>query len=129
MIVAISGSRMITDKEFISKTLMNIPMGEVREVCHGGAKGVDQIAHDLLEGQVPIRVFPAEWAKHGRAAGPLRNAAMAEHADVLFAIWDGKSRGTLHMIQTMKMMNKPVVVAFTTAEAEEEGYRKLGWKL
>ena len=32
---------------------------------------------------------------------------MAEHADALIAFWDGKSKGTAHMIQTMAKKKKP----------------------
>lgn len=46
--------------------------------------------------------FPANWDAIGKAAGPLRNAAMATWAaddnGVLVAVWDGKSRGTADMI-------------------------------
>lgn len=45
-----------------------------------------------------LTVFPADWDKHGKAAGPIRNKKMAEYADGLIAFWDGKSRGTKSMI-------------------------------
>ena len=35
---------------------------------------------------------------------------MAEYADVLIAFWDGKSRGTKHMIDTAKEHNLEVIV-------------------
>ena len=35
---------------------------------------------------------------------------MADTADVLIAFWDGKSKGTMHMINTMKQQHKPVFV-------------------
>ena len=35
---------------------------------------------------------------HGKKAGYLRNVDMAEYADALVAFWDGKSKGTGHMI-------------------------------
>lgn len=35
---------------------------------------------------------------------------MAGYADALIAIWDGKSRGTAHMIETMKKLGKPTFV-------------------
>lgn len=54
----------------------------------------------ILNG-VPIKNFPADWDKYGKAAGPIRNAQMAEYADYLIAFWDGKSRGTKNMIETM----------------------------
>jgi hypothetical protein len=44
-------------------------------------------------------LFKADWDKHGKAAGPIRNQQMAQEADGLIAFWDGKSRGTKDMIQ------------------------------
>ena len=46
-----------------------------------------------------LKVFPAEWKKWGRAAGPIRNAQMADYADALIAFWDGESSGTRDMIR------------------------------
>jgi hypothetical protein len=44
--------------------------------------------------------FPADWDKHGKKAGYLRNQEMADHSTHAFAFWDGKSRGTKHMLDT-----------------------------
>lgn len=46
-----------------------------------------------------LKIFPADWDKYGRRAGPIRNREMAEYADALLAYWDGKSRGTKNMIE------------------------------
>ena len=51
---------------------------------------------------------PAEWSTHGKAAGPMRNAYMAEHGSGLLAFWDGESKGTGNMIGEMKRRSKPV---------------------
>jgi len=42
------------------------------------------------------KFFPADWDKHGRAAGPIRNRQMAEEGDYLVAFPGG--RGTQSMI-------------------------------
>jgi hypothetical protein len=81
--------------------------GEVEVVIEGASddvtgpyKGADYWAHQwALSRQVPtIRVY-ADWQKHGRAAGPIRNKAMLdEHApDWLLAFPGG--RGTSNMIK------------------------------
>ena len=55
---------------------------------------------------IPIQVFPAEWKKYGRAAGPIRNRAMLDYAKeetpVVAAFWDGQSRGTGNMLKQAK---------------------------
>jgi len=60
--------------------------------CSGGAKCGELWAR---EHGIPVRVFPAEWKTHGKAAGPLRNRQMAEHADAV-ALFPG-GRGTISM--------------------------------
>jgi hypothetical protein len=54
---------------------------------------------------LPLQRFPADWDRHGKAAGPLRNIQMATFAarapgGRLIAFWDLVSRGTQHMILT-----------------------------
>ncbi len=98
--VIIAGSRDIEDVEYI-RGKMNALWAQLGpyEVITGGARGVDRIAHDIAtEAGVDTRVFPAEWNKHGRRAGYLRNVEMARHATHLLAFWDGESRGTKHMM-------------------------------
>ena len=53
-----------------------------------------------------LKVFPADWNKHGRAAGPIRNRDMAEYADCLVAFEGG--RGTQNMIKTAKELGLKV---------------------
>lgn len=78
--------------------LKNTPF-EITEVVSGTCKGVDQLGEEWAERKgIPVKKFPADWSKHGRRAGPLRNREMAKYADALIAIWDGKSRGTRSMI-------------------------------
>ena len=46
-----------------------------------------------------VRSHPPDYEHYPPKQAPLiRNAEMAEEADVLVAFWDGKSRGTRHMI-------------------------------
>lgn len=69
------------------------------EIVSGGAEGADRLGEYWAKiHEIPIKRFPADWAKHGKAAGPIRNREMAQYADALVAIWDGESRGTKNMI-------------------------------
>lgn len=44
---------------------------------HGGCRGADACAAAWAAARgVPVRVWPADWARFGRAAGPLRSRAM-----------------------------------------------------
>lgn len=46
--------------------------------------------------------FHADWDKHGRKAGPIRNREMAKFADAAILFWDGSSPGTADMIEVAK---------------------------
>ena len=108
--VIIAGSRTITDILVVRKAIEQRAFA-IDELVHGNAEGVDRIAQRWAEGkEIPIKIFPAQWRKHDRAAGPIRNIEMAKYADCLIAIYDGKSKGTMHMIQTMNKLGKPVQI-------------------
>jgi len=57
-----------------------------------------------------VRLFPANWAKHGRSAGMIRNDEIAKYADRCVAFWDGESRGTSDVIARFERLGKPVEV-------------------
>ena len=84
--------------------------GEISEVIHGAARGIDSAAGEALAGVWPITSVPAEWGIYGNSAGPIRNRKMAGMADALIAIWDGKSRGTKNMIDVAKSSGLKVFV-------------------
>ncbi len=76
--------------------------GEV-EIVSGHARGADLLGEEYakLHG-LALRVFPAEWARYGKAAGPIRNGQMIEYArgeqPLVIAFWDGQSRGTANTL-------------------------------
>ena len=83
----------------------------VSEVVCGEARGVDEMGKKAAQAKnIPVKSFPADWSKHGKSAGPIRNREMAEYADALVAIWDGKSKGTKNMIDTAKKLGLKVFV-------------------
>jgi hypothetical protein len=71
----------------------------VTEIVSGSGGNVDH-AGEYVAGvkHLPCHRFPAYWTKYGKSAGPRRNREMAEFADALIVIWDGKSKGTKNMI-------------------------------
>lgn len=81
----------------------------VSEVVCGLARGPDLAGKEWAKSMgIPVKEFPANWEQFGRKAGALRNIEMAEYADELLAYWDGKSRGTQHMIKDMENRKKKV---------------------
>lgn len=80
-------------------------------IVSGKAKGADSLGERYAQERgLDVLLFPADWKKHGRGAGPIRNAQMAEEADMLIAFWDGTSRGTANMIGQMQRRGKPYKV-------------------
>ncbi len=70
----------------------------ITEIVSGGASGADKCGEIFAASRkLPVKVFPADWKKHGRKAGPLRNKEMAEYADAV-ALFPG-GRGTASMKQ------------------------------
>ena len=101
--VIIAGSRTIDDKSKLTSIISTDDLAQrMVEMVHGGAKGVDQTAKEIVEehwDNTEITCFEPDWEEHGKAAGPIRNQEMAEYADSLIAIWDGESSGTRSMIE------------------------------
>jgi hypothetical protein len=111
MRVIIAGSRSITDYAIVCAAVRRSGF-TITRVVSGMAAGVDSLAvRYAAEHALPCDRFPAEWKKWGRSAGYRRNVEMAKHADALIAVWDGKSPGTRHMIETAKSRGLPVFVA------------------
>lgn len=108
----IAGSRNIEDYEIVRLAVEESGWWpQITEIVSGGARGVDRLGERLgKRNNMPIRIFPADWLTHGKSAGYKRNRQMAEYADFLVAVWDGKSRGTLNMIEEMRTLDKPVYI-------------------
>ena len=115
--VIIAGGRDFTNVNVMAETLNNlqdvdhvIEIEKLTLIC-GMARGADLTAYKLFkEAGLPVEEYPANWDQHGKQAGYIRNTQMADVADMLIAFWDGKSRGTAHMISTMEKQHKPVFV-------------------
>jgi len=68
-------------------------------ILSGLAKGADTLGGQFAaECDYPLEGYAAQWNTYGRSAGIRRNKLMAKSATHLIAFWDGKSRGTMHMI-------------------------------
>jgi len=121
MRVIVAGSRAATQKD-VEHALRECPwIGFASKVVSGTAKGADQFGEAWAASEgLEVDRWPADWSKHGRAAGPVRNRLMSENAEALVAVWDGSSRGTLSMISQAKKRGLRVSVLRTdTREVEE----------
>lgn len=115
MKLIIAGSRTIDKyRAFFEafKYLMNQEdSNKIEEFVTGACdKGADQVPYLMKETtcETPIKAFPADWSRFGAMAGPARNRQMAEYADRLLLVWDGKSKGSANMKAEMLKLGKPV---------------------
>lgn len=109
MRIIIAGSRDFDDYELLKHTLKQylngldiVDLSQV-VIISGAARGADTLGeYFAYDYQIAVRRFPAKWDELGKRAGWVRNAEMVKYAaekhGVLFAFWDGKSRGTKNMI-------------------------------
>ena len=80
-------------------------------IVSGHATGADSLGEKFAaDHNLKCELYPADWERHGRAAGPIRNEEMAEVSDALIAFWDGKSRGTKSMIEIARRKGLQVAV-------------------
>lgn len=102
MRVVVCGSRNWNNDERIKQFIDKLPDGAL--VTTGGAPGADALAHKFAtERGLATEVYKANWEKHGRSAGLKRNLFMLSlDPNLVVAFWDGKSRGTEHMINATK---------------------------
>jgi hypothetical protein len=76
----------------------------------GGANGADALAVDWAgKASVKTQVFPADWEKHGRSAGPLRNQQMLDEGKPHMVIAFPGGRGTADMVKRADAAGVPVV--------------------
>ena len=114
MKVIIAGGRDFDNLELMTKK-MDFFLLESKnldlEIVSGTAKGADSLGEAYANlRKYKVKQFPADWNKFGKGAGFKRNTEMAEYADALIAFWDGKSRGTMHMINIAKKKGLQVKV-------------------
>lgn len=112
MKVVIAGSRSITDHDLVTEVIFDSGF-DITEVVCGGAYGVDLIGkrwgHDR---DIRVKMFMADWEKHGKKAGPIRNQAMAEYADAAIIICNDSSKGALSMLNSIKNVGKPYYIVY-----------------
>lgn len=98
--VIVAGGREFDDYELL-KMKLDILLQNKEEVIivSGAARGADKLGERYAkERGYAISSHPANWNRYRNSAGYVRNREMAKLGDALVAFWDGKSKGTRHMI-------------------------------
>jgi hypothetical protein len=114
-IAVVTGTRRDTMAGAITRAL---DAWEPDVVLVGDATGVDAEAREWTRVcGAQLVVFSANWRVHGKAAGPKRNAALADAAEAYargpyvvqaFAVPDGSSIGTHDCVRALKARGVPV---------------------
>jgi hypothetical protein len=97
--IQITGARDYTDKIVVKQALKEF-IPEYCVVVHGNCSGADKLCGEIATKLgFEVEVFPAQWNKYGRAAGPLRNIQMLDtkpNVVLVFHRCVEKSKGTKH---------------------------------
>lgn len=102
MKVIIAGGRDFKDIEMMTAKLDALFINTTDDpitIISGTAVGADRMGelYAALRGY-EVERYPAEWGKYGKSAGYKRNEQMAALATHCVVFWDGKSKGSKHMI-------------------------------
>lgn len=111
MRVLVTGGRDFDDRELLFDTLDRLnAMQGFTVVIHGDAKGADRLSGEWASSRgITVEAHPADWKKHGRAAGPIRNQKMLEEKPQLVVAFPG-GKGTADMVRKAKQAGLKVVM-------------------
>lgn len=112
MKVLVCGDRNWTREVSIRKRLSKLPEDTV--IIDGGARGADTLARVVAESLgLKVIEFPADWDRHGKAAGPIRNRQMLDEKPGLVIAFHpdlSKSKGTADTVSEAKRRGIPVEI-------------------
>jgi len=122
MNIGVVGSRSFHDYEQLKDVLdreierarLYKPDKNIR-IVSGGARGADTLARRYAYSRVDVEYteHKPDWKKYGRKAGIVRNIEVINSSYKLIAFWNGKSKGTKHVIVAARQAGKNVrVVGF-----------------
>lgn len=128
MKIVICGGRKFDDFKLFKLELDEILEGKSGVVLiSGGADGADNMAKNYARRYgYEFQEVLADWenvtvpgaivktkkdgTQYNKRAGIDRNLKLLAMADMIVAFWDGRSKGTGHMVQESKRRNIPLVV-------------------
>lgn len=118
MKVLVCGGRHFFDYSILSNVLddclTKCNYGEEIEIVSGGCKGADSLAERYAnENNIAMKIFPANWTKYGKSAGPIRNKEMINYIknynSIVVAFISKDSIGTKNTVKLAKANNIPTI--------------------
>lgn len=123
--VLVCGGRDFADEVSAWNALSRLfdEIGEPSMIIHGGAPGADSIAEDYAQ-QTFCRshVFRANWKKHGKSAGPIRNQRMIDEGRPELVVAFPGGRGTADMVRRARAANIEVIEVAPSPKQVERAY-------
>lgn len=104
MRVVVFGGRDYTDRDRVYSILDRCytKYGDDLEIISGMARGADRLAWEWCKGRgVKCHEFPADWVRHKKAAGPIRNQQMIDEGRPNFGIGFPGGDGTEDMFRRL----------------------------
>ena len=121
--VIVCGGRDFDDRDGLFRVLDRVHSDSpINILWHGNARGADTLAGQWARSRgVQCAPTPAQWKKHGKAAGPKRNQAMLGQGIGRVVAFPG-GRGTADMVARARKAGVRVITATPTgpqAKAED----------
>ena len=94
-------------------------------VMHGSASGADACAHAwafakrAVGAQVGVSWWAADWKRHGRAAGPIRNQTMLDEGRPQLVVAFPGGRGTADMVAKSRASGLHLIEVPSKADAQQ----------
>ena len=115
--IGVVGSRSFKDRELFDSVMARVCLQHLEQrirIVSGGAKGADTLAREFADDNgFSYTEYPADWAKHGRQAGAIRNVEIIKNSHEVVAFWDGKSKGTAIAAYLCRLNGIPLMVIRT----------------
>lgn len=113
--IVIGGSRDYRDYDrfcaLIDECLEKLNIKDEIQILSGHCSGTDALAERYAAQRgFRLEIYPAQWERYGRAAGPKRNEQMVLQSSLVIAFWNGASKGTKHLLDCAARFCKPVYI-------------------
>lgn len=109
----IAGGRDFNDYDLLLRSMNNFidEHGMPRFIISGCARGADRLGEQFAKDvDIELIRYPANWDRHGKRAGILRNIEMGNASDALVLFWNNRSTGSGHMLRVATKQNLIVKV-------------------
>lgn len=106
--ILVCGGRDYNDRYRLHEILSEYLNTPDLTIISGMAQGADMLAYKwAIANHIPVIEMPANWKKHGKAAGPIRNQEMLDLDPDLVIAFPGGT-GTAHMCRITTQKGTPL---------------------